>query len=208
MSLAAHHKRIAALLSEIYEYFDQPVGLHILMMRARDLERFTFGEVKWAIDTYRTQEPPEGHKKVPPEPHHLIKLLDPKMTPKEKAEQIASEVIRMVKKWGRPNIEKAKAEMMPEAWAVVLEEGGFDRLCQTMQEDDITQWNAQLRQKALTTLKRFELQTRQRQLAAVRQKEALSQGLKPGKKHLAKVSDILQQLPARMMQPHSPGGPA
>jgi hypothetical protein len=198
MSAQAHHRRIAALLQEVYEYFNQPIPQHVLLMRAGDLCRFSFEEVQWAIATYRIAPPPPGHKKVPPEPHHLIALLEPQMTEAEQAEHISANLLYLVTKWGHPNFKHAHKELLPESLAIVKEEGGWEKFCSKIAEKDLTHWSAQLRNKAASMLKRQVQQERLAQLGQVRQTAALR--AKPAPKGLSAVRGIVQNMQLNMRQ--------
>ena len=152
MSARAHVAALEALLDQVHEYFLVRLPDHVRRMYAQDLAAFPIEHVRWAIDVYRLQPPPAGHKKAAPKPLDLIALLHNEMADKQAADSIASAIWGSIALFGRTQAKAAMARIGAEGEKVVQQMGGWELLCRSCCADDANIWHAQLRDKALAVL--------------------------------------------------------
>ena len=66
-------------------------------------------------------------------------------TIKDQSTEIAQKIIGCVSKYGYTNPLPAENEIGPIGWVVVKNFGGWNHICETMTDDSLTTWSAQLR---------------------------------------------------------------
>jgi hypothetical protein len=152
VSARAHQAALEALLDQVYEYFMVALPDHVRRMYAQDLAAFPVNDVAWAIDAYRLQPPPQGHKKAPPKPLDLIAMLRNEVGDKQAADTIASTIWGSIALFGRTQAKAAMARIGPAGERVVQQMGGWELLCRSCCADDANMWHAQLRDKALAVM--------------------------------------------------------
>ena len=141
---------IMKLIFALGEYYDKKLTPEQLEMYSQDLSSLSPDELRQAIMKYRG----DGKNERFPLPAKLIEMVRPKSNELDEGRDVASRVIAAVGKFGSYNSEGARAYAGEVGWEIVQRFGGWRALCQDLTSENQNMMFAQMRDLAMTLVKR------------------------------------------------------
>lgn len=137
------------------EFYGQNVSENQVLMYARVLSREPIAAISAAIEE-AVADPAFTRM---PLPAAILARARPVESDDTTARTIAAMIISAVSRFGWPNQDRAKEFLGEVGWKVVELQGGWTKLCQTLDESNITTFQAQWRDLALSILRRSKAGT-------------------------------------------------
>lgn len=130
-------KRVLVTMSM---YFGKPLDDGVLLMYVADLADLPFNEVMRALVAYR-RNPKNRQMLLPADIRAAVK---PQMNEEDACNAAVSKLIESISKYGYTNPDRARAYMGELAWEVVKREGGWERVCELVTNENKLIFRAQI----------------------------------------------------------------
>lgn len=142
--------RVAQGFAVMAAYFRVQMDDTVLRMYAEDLSDLPFEQVMSALVTFRK----DPKNRFMPLPAQIRDIVEPVVTPEQRAREIAARIEGAIVKFGHPNRLEAKEFIGEEGWAVVERYGGWGHLCENHGLSiSPASFHAQVREQLTTTFK-------------------------------------------------------
>ena len=142
-------KELFLLLVNLTVVYNKEMKREALVVYVQYLERYDKEVILRAIDKVLTS------CKFYPSIAEIINFIEGDVTDKDKANEMAGNIIRCIREHGYTNPEEAQKEMGPIAWESVKRFGGWDMICNSPL-CQLSTIRAQLRDMCLAMLKTNE----------------------------------------------------
>lgn len=136
---------IKALIVATSAYYGQKLDDHVVAMYAEDLADLPVDKVAAALKEIR-RDPKTTRFPLPA----VIRVrVMPEQNPEHEALEAVARIVAAVSNIGPYRTQDARAFIGELGWSVVQSEGGFENVCQVLNEDNIGILKAQWRQLAI-----------------------------------------------------------
>lgn len=148
--IAQEKQQLKLLLIATSSYYGQKIPDDAMTLYVEDLEDLPFADVARALKDLRRD--PKTIRC--PMPAVIRDRIQPANTDENDAVEAASRIIAAVAKYGWNNSESAREYIGDLGWRVVMLDGGWRNVCETLTHDNIGMLRAQWRNTALAQSKR------------------------------------------------------
>lgn len=137
-------QRLKLLIAGTCAYYQHPIEDHVLALYVEDLADLPFAAVAQAIKQVRLNPKTTRF----PLPAMIRQQITPSESPEDQGRILSGKVVDAIRRLGWANESAARQSLGDRGWQLVELMGGWQFLCQSMTEDNITTYQAQLRDMA------------------------------------------------------------
>jgi hypothetical protein len=145
--MSSDTKRLKAILIENAVYYDAPMNEARLRVFACDLEDLPVEAVE---QVYRKLRQEKGRRQMPLPGEVRSQIAPEEVSEEDLARNAVSRLIEAVAKFGWINPFGAKSHIGELGWLVVQREGGWTRVCEELNTDNLPTLRAQWRDLAIS----------------------------------------------------------
>jgi hypothetical protein len=134
------------------ELYGKQISQNALKLFADMLMPFDYEKIMSSLESYLGNP----KNKFFPVPAQIIELMEPKINDDEEARRISATIIGCVSKHGYNNGPDARKEIGELGWDIILRLGGWVSFCTELSDNNVTSFQAQIRDLASVSLKSYQ----------------------------------------------------